>query len=311
MAFIRTKFLLLLLSISIFLPFNVVRGQPKWVKKALEENQSAEISPEAPAVVLFNKTVLQVLGAGVAREKVQRALKVLKPQGAGYADLEITTTPARKVKGVQGWHIDQYGSCRKLDSKNIREINRSQTAGFYDDDMVLTATFIDVAAGDVAAFEYELDIDDSLKDNYYTFTLQYSLPVMETYLEVEIPDGWQIQISEKNLSPLTFRKRDNKSIWEGRNLPYRADEPYMPNWPLGARRLELNCYSPGIQPTTSAPNGRLARNGPGKFSRNRPDQPRNWPTWPHSLPNQRSPRGRNLISSPVMSGIKYAMWRWK
>ncbi|MBN1212578.1 MAG: DUF3857 domain-containing protein, partial [candidate division Zixibacteria bacterium] len=217
--------------------------QPKWVKKALEENQSMEISPDAPAVVLFIKTVLQVSREGVARENVQYALKVLKPRGTDFADLEITTTPTRKVKDVQGWHIDRSGTCRQLDAKNIREINRSQTAGFYDEDLILIAAFPDVTSGEAVAYEYGIDIDDSLKDNYYPFTLQYGLPVLKTYLEVEIPDGWQIQISENNLSPLTFRKQDNNYFWEGHNLPYRADEPYMPDWPAGALRLAVNCYS--------------------------------------------------------------------
>lgn len=230
MAYSHTNLLVLFLSLLILLPLFKVQGQPDWVKKTMKENRFSESSYEAPAVVLLNKTLMKVIDNGVAHEKVQRVTKILKPQGTGYADLEITTTPYRKVKDIKGWHIDQAGFCRKLESKNIREINLSQITDFYDDDMVLTAGFSGVVAGDVVAYEYEINIDDSLKDNYYVFTLQHSLPVMETYLEVAISDGWRVQISGNNLSPLTFREENSKYIWEGQHLAYYAEEPYMPSW---------------------------------------------------------------------------------
>jgi hypothetical protein len=241
---IPIKSFVLFLIPSFLLSFSSVQGEPGWVKKAVENEPAAEISPEATAVILYRTIVLTVLKPGQARKKVQQVLKILKPQGLDYADLEITTNSSEAAKNVQGWCLGSSGFTRKLDPKNIREVNLTQTAGYYDDVMVLHAGFHDVAPGDVVAYEYEIVIDDSLRDNYYTFNLQYGLPVLETSLEIEIPDGWQMQISEKNLPPIAFHRQEDKYIWEGHHLPYRAEEAYMPDWQAGARQVSINCYSP-------------------------------------------------------------------
>jgi len=152
--------------------------------------------------------------------------------------------PARDVKNIRGWQIKANGQKNTLDKKHIATVDASQSAGYYDDNHVISATFPDIETGDIIAYEYDIEEKEYWNSCHQTYYFQVDLPVLSSRLIVEIPKGWVLNEMDSYLEPITKSEAGNVYEWYCGYLEYRPSEENMPGVRQVGRCLNYSCYNP-------------------------------------------------------------------
>ncbi len=242
---VRTFFLLIAVFFILgLLSADQVLAEPKWLKQAMDSARSTVVDKDAPAFIIFDEVETEISKNGKAKSHVCFAAKVLALSGLEYANLTEVVHDAREIKNLKGWLINPEGEEFGHDKKHVAEVDIESAAGYYYDSRVLFAVFPQADIGDVVAYEY-----DMIEKEYWTsfnqsFVFQKDLPVLNSRFSVEIPEGWQVHESERNFDGVTKIVEENVHIWEAGFLPYRPEEPFMPDWADLTRRIDLTCYDP-------------------------------------------------------------------
>ncbi len=235
---------LVVIVIVAALPTTSLAAEPGWLKDAIAAAETAEPHSDAPALVLCDRAEIKISSNGSSERRVRWAVRVLKSEGTDAAAFEQRVSSDRRVEGLKGWRISPNGSAEILDPDRVSYFGWHQAAGYYDDDQTMSASFSSVRTGDVVAFEYTLKEKAGWDGYFQSFRFQSHLPVVSSRLEVDIPGGWELLVSEYNLEPVTHSRAKDKFVWEAGYLPYRPPEPYLPDDDILARRLLLSCYDP-------------------------------------------------------------------
>lgn len=219
-------------------------GVPDWVKQAAEVQVAPEVLGDASAVWLVRARTSEIKSGGDIVSTVRTAMRIVSDAGTKHQTLTEYLSSRRKLTDLQGWLIKANGKDFKLDKGNRFELATDLTAGYYDDGSVFTTYFDDVEAGDLVAYEYTIR-QKSFGGAYHDrFEFQVALPVHRAAYTVEIPDGWQLHTSGQFLDPVTAASIGHRYTWDATDLPYREWEPYMPDWDLVTRAVEVKAYNP-------------------------------------------------------------------
>ncbi|UCC44864.1 MAG: DUF3857 and transglutaminase domain-containing protein [Candidatus Zixiibacteriota bacterium] len=181
---------------------------------------------------------------GDSKTHWRRALKILRPSAVERGFLEVPVRDTRKVKNLKGWLIRPGEETRLLDKNLIVEISGEMAAGYYSDDRKLGAGFLDIRAGDIVAYEFDIENKDEFGAGHHGFVFQDKDPVVTTSYKVEIPAKHKLHISGQNLGPVTFQQEKRRYRWTSGYLPYREDEPFMPPGPTLYREVVVASYDP-------------------------------------------------------------------
>lgn len=239
------RILTLLLTVVCSLVFlaGSAAAQPGWVKEAISQSAGLKFHEDATSVVLYREIEVKVASKGMLQRKVRLVRKILSPSGDWVAGIQETIDPDRKVNGLKGWLIRPSGKVRKLKKKDQYRHAFGGQPGYYDDSHNLAASFDDVEAGDIVAFEYT--VEQKGWTSYLTgFTFQTQQPVQFTRFSVTIPKGWETHVDSQQISDITFSRTDQTLQWVGRNMAFRPSEPLMPSWQSIARRIMVAPYDP-------------------------------------------------------------------
>lgn len=224
-------------------------AEPDWVREQKQKVGKVHAPPEAKAIILHQSADFEISSKPECKVKIRRAVLILKPAGKELAAITELISEGRQVKDLEGWLISKDGDEQKLKKEDIVEISSIEAKGYYDDNRFLFASFGNrVTPGSLVCFKYEIK-DKDWTNLYQEFVLQTQEPVEFTRLTVELPKEWQLFYSERFMDGIEHRcdQSSNTHIWEGRDLPYRPDEPYMPSWQFLARAVRFSCSNPGKQ----------------------------------------------------------------
>lgn len=230
--------LLLVLTIT-----PTVLSVPDWVKDALVVPDTITVDKDAPALVLHLSNHVQMSEDGASTQAVCFAIKILTASGIQDATLRASVNDRRKVKNLSGWHIDGNGKEHKLKDEYVLQLAVGESPGFYDDEKTMMAAFPNTRTGDVIAWEYEIEEKDQRDGFYQSFVFQASLPVLATHYVVEVPHGWSLHTSSRNIEPVSYQVNGDRHEWTCGYLPYRPSEPLMPPWEYELRQVRLSCYN--------------------------------------------------------------------
>lgn len=214
------------------------------MKDAIAAAETATPHRDAPALVLHHSAKINISSNGSSERKVYWAVKVLKNEGIDATTFEQRVSSDRQIKGLKAWRISPDGSSEALGKDRVAYYALHQSAGYYDDDQTMVASFPTIHTGDVVACEYTVKEKAGWGGYFQSFTFQMSLPVVSSRLEVDIPKGWELLASGRNLEPVTDTREKDKYVWEVGYLAYRPEEPYSPDNEILARLLQLSCYDP-------------------------------------------------------------------
>lgn len=223
---------------------------PDWVREAA----AAKVGPfssEVKAVLLLDETDYKVTGPGEFVEHSRSVLKILRPDGRKYADLSVDYRKGEKVQEVHAWAIDAGGHEYELKDKDFAEQGQFSFE-LYSDDMERAAPAPAPYPGTVIALEYQVKRHEWINELGWQF--QGDLPVVESVLNVELPEGWEYRdawSSSSRIEPV--RKGSNSWEWRMHDIPglITDPEPMMPSFLALAARMSIAYFAPGQSAPTS------------------------------------------------------------
>ena len=222
-----------------------VVAAPGWVEDAIASSRIVTVDSDAPAFVIYDEAETEIEKNGESKTHVRYSVKILNSLGLKHGILKCGVFTGLEIKSLKGWLIEATGEEQKLDKSDIAEIDFELAAGYYDDSRSLIASFDDVEAGDVIAYEYDIIESEYWSSYCEAFVFQSELPVLKSRFVLEIPKGWILNESGQNIDSVARTSEENRYAWEYGYLPYRPEEPYMPDWQYQNRVLVVSCHDPG------------------------------------------------------------------
>ena len=233
---------LTLVCFTIFGMVSNSRSQPEWVRHVISETTAFPVDASASEITLYNTKNVMINSQGHARIHFCKMTKIVRMPEKEAGMIAELKTPRREIKHLRGWHIPRSGEVQKLSDNDVAEVSVANIAGYYDESHTVIARFSDLAAGDVVAYEYDVE-DEDWPATHQSYTFQVEQPVRFSSFSIEVPDGWNIHKSEWNLDSILFVQEGNRYTWTERNLPLRPEEPLMPEWSFLERQLNVTAYN--------------------------------------------------------------------
>jgi len=224
---------------------------PDWVRQAASR-QVPSLPPETKAIWLLDETDYKVVGSGDFIEHSRTVLKILRPDGRSYGDLNVYFSKGEKVSGAHAWTIDSAGNEYEVKDKDFVEEGELNFA-LYSDRMKLKAHSPGLGPGTIVGFEWEVREHRWINELGWQF--QGELPVLESVLRLELPPGWEYRTAWSSGSPIEpSQTGQNSWEWHQKNIPGIDDdtEPLMPPAYVLAARMSVAYFAPGQQAPTSA-----------------------------------------------------------
>jgi hypothetical protein len=222
---------------------------PDWVRSSAAASLP-KCEPDTNAVVLLDEVTYTVTGPDEYVEHYRRAVKILRPDGRDEADFSVHFHQKEKVVSLHAWAIDSSGHEYELKDKDFAERGLFDFE-LYNDIRMRTATVPAADPGTVVAFEFEVRRHPWL--NHFTWGFQESIPVRESHIVLQLPQGWEYRAYWAGISPVTpVQKSGNTAEWILRDLPAIEHEAMSPpHWALSAR-LGLAYLDPGASAKNTA-----------------------------------------------------------
>lgn len=224
---------------------------PDWVLAAAHAS-----TPDYPkttmAVVLDDEETLTVQADGKSTILKRRVIKILRPQGRGFANLVVPIDRDRKLHSLHVWGIASDGHPYALSDKEIFEVGNENYGILYQDDHLKVARAPAADPGAVIAYEYERTTRPYVQE--YSWDFQDSIPTLHSVFELIIPPDWHYSVAARNDTGVaTSQPAPGHYRWQ---LDHVAgidleDVPMTPEFGAMAGRLVVR-YSRDPQPTGDA-----------------------------------------------------------
>ncbi|MEZ4744903.1 MAG: DUF3857 domain-containing protein [Calditrichia bacterium] len=218
-----------------------ILAQPAWVNSAIHYGKKASTEKEASVLTLHNEMSVTISKKGDAKILLRVANRILTKDGTNWGTFKSPESPFYKIKSMKGWAVRKNGDVETLSKENIIKIGMTESSGYYDDEYSQVAVLPNIQPGDVAAFEVEAE-EKGWTTQFNSFTFQSQQPVVTAFLSVELPESWDINAAEWNLSDVVFSQTENRYVWKLKDLAYQPDEPLSPPWYYLNRRISFTCF---------------------------------------------------------------------
>ena len=228
---------------------------PDWVLTAAHAS-----TPDYPkttmAVVLDDEETLTVQPDGKATVLKRRVIKILRPQGRGFATVVVPIDRDRKLRSLHVWGIASDGHPYTLRDNEIVEVGDNEYGMLYVDLHAKVARAPAADPGAVVAYEYERTERPYVQE--YTWNFQDSIPTLHSVFELILPPDWHYSVASRNA---VAGRKDDIGVVTSQPAPghYRwqldrisgvdiEDVPMTPEFEAMAGRLVVR-YSRDPQPT--------------------------------------------------------------
>jgi hypothetical protein len=222
---------------------------PDWVKQAAAE-QLPSYPADTRAVVLLEETTLVVKPDGKSVERVRRVVKILRPRGRNYGEIEVHFNANSKVNFLHVWSIGPDGHEYAVKDNEVMEVGTESWGILYEDERakVVSAPARDVNA--VIAYEYEQRVP--FYESEDTFEIQESIPKRHQRFTLQLPPGWEYNASWHRHAPVEPYKAGDQVEWSVDDTPALdvRDIPAAPAAKGLRARGVISYYGPG-QPRES------------------------------------------------------------
>ena len=189
--------------------------------------------PNAPAVVLYRKAKLMMMGYGLNNDRSSRLtvwarIKVLTEEGKGYGEVSVPHSNYAQLMSFEGRTVLSDGRVLPVptEAKFVRKISKRQRRA------VTSVAFPGVEVGAVLDYRYEIKIDSIYFLEPWYFADE--VPVLSSEILFGIPR--EVQARQWNRDPfrvgLKTEGRDSSvgtelRVW-AENIPSVPDDPYGP-----------------------------------------------------------------------------------
>jgi hypothetical protein len=221
---------------------------PGWVITAA--HASTPYYPKTTkAVVLDDEETLTVQPDGKAILLKRRVIKILRPQGRGFATVVVPIDRDRKLHSLHVWGIASDGHPYTLSDKEIVEVGDDEYGMLYVDLHAKIARAPAADPGAVVAYEYERTVRPYVQE--YSWDFQDSIPTLRSVFELVLPPDWHFAVAARNdAGVVTSQPAPGHYRWQLDRVPGVdiEDVPMTPEFEAMAGRLVVR-YSRNPQPT--------------------------------------------------------------
>ena len=160
---------------------------PDWVLAAAHAS-TPDYSKTTMAVVLDDEETLTVQPDGKATLLKRRVIKILRPQGRGFATVVVPIDRDRKLRSLHVWGIAADGHPYTLRDNEIAEVGDNEYGMLYVDLHAKVARAPAADPGAVVAYEYERTTRPYVQE--YSWDFQDSIPTLHSVFELVLPPDW-------------------------------------------------------------------------------------------------------------------------
>ncbi len=222
---------------------------PDWVTAAAAEKPGV-FPPDTRAVVLLEETTLQVQPGGRSVERVRRVVKILRPQGREYGEIDVPFNAESKVNYLHVWSISPDGRQFAMKDNEIVERGWEGSGLLYDDIRFKTANAPGRDVSGIVAYEYEQKVPSYFSED--TWEIQESIPKVIDRYTVHLPAGWEYKASWHQHSNVPETVTQDGATWElhdvaGLDL---RDVPAAPAWSSLCARAVISYFGGGTVRTS-------------------------------------------------------------
>lgn len=224
---------------------------PDWVLTAAHATTPSY--PETTiAVALDDEETLTVDGDGKATLLKRRVVKILRPQGRGFAKIFVPIDHDRKLRSFHVWSIAADGHPYTLRDNEIVEVGDDEYGMLYVDLHAKAARAPAADPGAVVAYEYERTMRPYVQE--YSWDFQDSIPTLHSTFELILPTDWHYSVAaRKDSGVVTSQPAPGHYRWQIDRVSGidTEDVPMVPDFGSMAGRLVVR-YSHDPQPTGDA-----------------------------------------------------------
>lgn len=220
---------------------------PDWMQAQVNVPVPAH-DEETNAVVLYSETELVVQAPGKMRRIERQVYKILRRDGASYANVSVNFSPQDRITSIRGWSIPPQGKAFE-----VKERDSVETAlvdidgGELINDVRRKLMKIPAAdLGSIVGYEVEHEVQPYEMTDEWDF--QDTVPVREARYTVRLPAGWsykvfwlnRAQVEPTQVAPGQWR-------WVATDIVPVKLERQMPPWRGVAARMVLSLQPPSGQ----------------------------------------------------------------
>ena len=183
------KQILLLICLGLMTPtVRAANPFPDWIVQA-----AAAKVPSYPAnmgaVVLLDDRLVSIGPDGRATARERRVVKILRPQGRGYARIVAAYSKDEKLDYFHAWSIAPDGHQYTVKDQDVHDRALGEWGILYDDLRARTVTPPGADPGGIIAYEVETRVADyGAEEESWDF--QEDIPAVRLALEVDLPLNW-------------------------------------------------------------------------------------------------------------------------
>jgi hypothetical protein len=221
---------------------------PDWVLTAAHAS-----TPDYPkttmAIALDDEEILTVQPDGKATVLKRRVIKILRPQGRGFATVVVPIDRDRKLRSLHVWGVASDGHPYTLRDNEIVEVGDNEYGMLYVDLHAKVARAPAADPGAVVAYEYERTERPYVQE--YSWEFQDSIPTLHSVFELVLPPDWHYSVaSRKGTGAITSQPAPGHYRWQLDRVPGvdLEDVPMAPEFEAMAGRLVVR-YSRDPQPS--------------------------------------------------------------
>ena len=231
-----------------------IAAPPAWLLNAAKIDPS-EISHHAPAVVLFDETLVTIQKNGSETIRHRYAIRILNQSGRQFATGEVPFLEKEDdVSSTDAWVVRAGKEVSPKEKPKWIDVSAAEDGAVFSEGRKLVVSYSDFALVD-DVFAYETVVDGKLVFPRLSTGWESMLPVVKDSFALQLPPGWTLQaVVDGPLAPMLHPATGSQSwSWELLDRPYRPDEPAMSESGRMDARLMMTLSPPAELPRGMLP----------------------------------------------------------
>jgi hypothetical protein len=212
---------------------------PQWAVDAAKTPTPGS-AKDAPAVLLFDEYLITVDEQNHAVERERFAIRILKPQGRRYTHCSIDYDLDEKLNYFHSWTFTPDGRQLQAMDTDFEDQGAYEASVLQFTERIRTVKPPASDPGSVVACETEEHLRPYMTEEGWG--IQYSIPVVDEALELELPPGGHFAESWSKFTPVKpVEVGANHLRWEIKDMPALdlENQHATPPWSALAARMSV------------------------------------------------------------------------